>query len=93
MATLLFDLLTEQEDLNYETRFDIPLLTQRLIAVTHWIKAKAETRMLKVAYFGASTGEGLGLDSIDALELVVARSKSTNLAYCRRQGSNGYRPQ
>lgn len=36
-ATLLFDLLTEGEDEVYETRFNIPLLTERLITVTEWL--------------------------------------------------------
>ena len=34
LATLLFDLLTPEEDRAYATRFDIPLLTQRLLDVT-----------------------------------------------------------
>ncbi|MCX2720770.1 dienelactone hydrolase family protein [Lentiprolixibacter aurantiacus] len=84
MATLLFDLLTEQEDLNYETRFDIPLLTQRLIAVTHWIKAKEETRTLKVAYFGASTGAASALGAAayfgKEISAVVSRGGRPDLA-------------
>lgn len=36
IATLLFDLLTENEDTVYENRFNIPLLTERLVAVTKW---------------------------------------------------------
>ena len=36
MGTLLFDLLTEDEDRDYGTRFDIPLLTSRLLAATRW---------------------------------------------------------
>ena len=56
VATLLFDLLTEEEDRVYETRFDIPLLTHRLILATEWVKQQAETRDLTIGYFGASTG-------------------------------------
>ena len=37
LGTLLFDLLTRAEDTDYETRFDIALLTRRLIAATHWL--------------------------------------------------------
>ena len=36
-ATLLFDLLTLEEDSIYENRFDIELLTERLAEATHWI--------------------------------------------------------
>lgn len=61
MATLLFDLLTEREDLNYETRFDIPLLTKRLIEVTHWVRDQEEIKGLGVGYFGASTGAASAL--------------------------------
>ena len=61
IATLLFDLLTEEEDRHYETRFDIPLLTERLIAVTHWCRKYEPTQNLRVAYFGASTGAASAL--------------------------------
>ena len=36
-ATLLMDLLTKQEDVIYENRFDIDLLTWRLERATQWI--------------------------------------------------------
>ncbi len=51
LATLLFDLLTEDEErINAQTRelrFDIPLLTRRLIAATQWAQAQAELRRRK----------------------------------------------
>jgi dienelactone hydrolase len=56
LGTLLFDLLTRQEDATYETRFDIALLTRRLEAATRWLQQQARTRTLKISYFGASTG-------------------------------------
>ena len=84
MATLLFDLLTEFEDLNYETRFDIPRLTQRLIAVTNWIKAREETKNLSVAYFGASTGAASALGAAahfgNKVAAVVSRGGRPDLA-------------
>lgn len=61
MATLLFDLLTEDEDRHYETRFNIPLLTERLIAVTDWCRTNEQTQNLRFAYFGASTGAASAL--------------------------------
>lgn len=60
IATLLFDLLTAQEeqiDLHTrEHRFDIALLTRRLQDTTTWAMALPELRHLPVGYFGASTG-------------------------------------
>jgi putative phosphoribosyl transferase len=56
IATLLFDLLTPAEDTEYRTRFDIDLLTKRLLIATGWARAQAETTGLVVSYFGASTG-------------------------------------
>lgn len=61
MGTLLFDLLTREEDAVYENRFDIPLLMGRLRAVTGWLKAQPETSGLGVGYFGASTGSAAAL--------------------------------
>lgn len=60
VGTLLFDLLTaEEERLNEETRdlrFDILLLTRRLVAATHWTQARPELGHFALGYFGASTG-------------------------------------
>jgi putative phosphoribosyl transferase len=56
MATLLFDLLTEAEDRDYERRFDIGLLTKRLAEATQWLQKQDATRDLAIGYFGASTG-------------------------------------
>jgi len=61
MATLLFDLLTEQEDMRYERRFDIDLLTKRLIASTRWIQKRPEIQGSRIGYFGASTGAAAAL--------------------------------
>jgi pimeloyl-ACP methyl ester carboxylesterase len=61
IGTLLFDLLTRDEDTDYEKRFDIPLLMSRLRAVTGWLTAEAETGGLGVGYFGASTGSAAAL--------------------------------
>src|SRR5665647_47883 len=56
LATLLLDLLTPGEDLDYEMRFNIDLLAKRLLAATEWLNQQEETRILKIGYFGASTG-------------------------------------
>jgi alpha-beta hydrolase superfamily lysophospholipase len=60
-ATLLFDLLTAAEDRAYATRFDIPLLTTRLVAATTWVMAQEATAALPIGYFGASTGAAAAL--------------------------------
>ena len=84
MATLLFDLLTAHEDLNYETRFNIPLLTKRLIAVTHWIKNQPQTKALDIGYFGASTGAASALGAAahfgTDIAAVVSRGGRPDLA-------------
>ena len=84
LGTLLFDLLTEEEDRLYKTRFDINLLTQRLIAVTEWIKIQKETKGLQLAYFGASTGAASALSAAayfgDEIGAVVSRGGRPDLA-------------
>lgn len=61
LGTLLFDLLTEEEDRSRENRFDIPLLTDRLVAVTDWLEKRDETSDITVGYFGSSTGAAAAL--------------------------------
>jgi len=63
IGTLLFDLLTRAEDQTYETRFDIALLTERLLAATTWLQKKPDTKDLSIGYFGASTGAAAALQA------------------------------
>ena len=63
LGTLLFDLLTREEDMIYENRFDIPLLARRLSSVTRWVKEQTQTSKLRIGYFGASTGAAAALIS------------------------------
>lgn len=72
LATLLFDLLTPEEDLNPRARFDIPRLTRRLLAVTEWIQDQEEFVTLPLAYFGASTGAAAALNAAAELGKEVA---------------------
>ena len=78
LATLLFDLLTrdeEQRDIHTrEHRFDIPLLSQRLVLASDWVDAQPELRTLRVGYFGASTGAAAALASQWLVEFLVVRS-------------------
>jgi putative phosphoribosyl transferase len=71
-ATLLFDLLTPEEDLLYSNRFDIDLLSGRLIAVTNWLQKIPEASGLQPAYFGASTGAASALKAASLLPRVAA---------------------
>lgn len=84
IGTLLFDLLTEEEDAVYETRFDIPLLTDRLTGTTRWVTAQPNTKKLKIGYFGASTGAAAALEAAAVLGptigAVVSRGGRPDLA-------------
>jgi pimeloyl-ACP methyl ester carboxylesterase len=84
VGTLLFDLLTREEDTVYATRFDIELLTRRLIAATRWIAQQPETRELPVGYFGASTGAAAALMAAaelpDRIQAVVSRGGRPDMA-------------
>src|SRR6266567_979495 len=65
LGTLLFDLLTPEEEAidarTAELRFDIKLLAERLVHATNWAKQQQETRSLRIGYFGSSTGGGAAL--------------------------------
>jgi putative phosphoribosyl transferase len=84
LATLLFDLLTKEEDLIYENRFDIPLLAKRLSSVTRWVKKQPQTRNLKIGYFGASTGAAAALvaaaEPNSEVDAIVSRGGRPDLA-------------
>lgn len=60
-GTLLMDLLTKEEDLNYQTRFNISLLIERLKSATDWLMDGKRTKNLCIGYFGASTGAAAAL--------------------------------
>lgn len=61
MATLLMDLLTEQEELNRHNVFDIELLASRLLIAKKWLGQQTGLANFPLAYFGASTGAGAAL--------------------------------
>lgn len=61
LATLLFDLLTPEEERERANVFDIALLAARLVDVTVWLRAEHGAAGLPVGYFGASTGAGAAL--------------------------------
>ena len=61
LGTLLFDLLTEAEDETYASRFDIGLLTDRLVAATKWLENERGIDENRIGYFGSSTGAAAAL--------------------------------
>ena len=88
LATLLFDLLTREEEAfdlaTHHLRFDIGLLAERLVDASRWLRSIAETRELKIGYFGASTGGGAALVAAaelgDEIGAVVSRGGRPDLA-------------
>ncbi|HXD41026.1 MAG TPA: alpha/beta family hydrolase [Ramlibacter sp.] len=88
IATLLFDLLTAQEeqvDLHTrEHRFDIPLLTRRMQDATAWAWSQPELQNTPVGYFGASTGSAAALIAAarlgERIAAVVSRGGRPDLA-------------
>jgi putative phosphoribosyl transferase len=61
LGTLLFDLLSPDEEIDRAHVFDIPMLAARLTTVTKWLKAQPESIGSKIGYFGASTGAAAAL--------------------------------
>ena len=90
LDTLLFDLLTEEEEVIDEQtrhlRFDIELLTTRLVAVTDWlVQNPTASNNLNIAYFGASTGAAAALAAAakraEFIKAVVSRGGRPDLAH------------
>lgn len=84
LATLLLDLLTEEEDLERDNRFDIELLSGRLAHAVRFLAGEKATRGLPVGLFGASTGAAAALDAAAArpalVNAVVSRGGRPDLA-------------
>ena len=87
-GTLLFDLLTAEEELEDNVtrrlRFDIGLLASRLVAVTRWLGEQPAARGLGIGYFGSSTGAGAALVAAaevgQRIDAVVSRGGRPDLA-------------
>jgi dienelactone hydrolase len=88
LATLLIDLLTEdEEEVDLRTtrlRFDIGLLARRLVGATDWLVQNPDTEQLRIGYFGASTGAGAALvaaaERPDEVGAIVSRGGRPDLA-------------
>ena len=61
LATLLFDLLMDEEAADRRNVFDIELLAERLALATTWVREQEDTKSLPIGYFGASTGAAAAL--------------------------------
>lgn len=88
LATLLFDLLTAEEELSERLtghiRFNIPLLSRRLVAATDQMCAMPTTSGLALGYFGASTGAAAALmaaaERPEQIRAIVSRGGRPDLA-------------
>lgn len=94
IATLLFDLLTQEEEIidmqTADLRFNIELLTRRLVAATDWVLDNPMTSKLNIGYFGASTGAAAALAAAaerqDVVRAIVSRGGRPDLAGKRLAG-------
>ena len=88
LGTLLVDLLTSEEErddeVNGHLRFNIDLLTRRLVAITDWLASPAQGRGHGIGLFGASTGAAAALMTAaqrpDTVKAVVSRGGRPDLA-------------
>jgi pimeloyl-ACP methyl ester carboxylesterase len=88
LATLLFDLLTpEEEEIDLTTRehrFNIELLAHRLIYATEWVRQNMELRHFNIGYFGSSTGAAAALVAAarhpTQVQAIVSRGGRPDLA-------------
>ncbi|MBA2653748.1 MAG: dienelactone hydrolase family protein [Gammaproteobacteria bacterium] len=88
LATLLFDLLTAEEEVideqTRELRFNISLLAERLVATTDWLIKQPQYKHFTIGYFGASTGAAAALIAAakrpEVIRAIVSRGGRPDLA-------------
>jgi putative phosphoribosyl transferase len=84
LATLLFDPLTHNEENDDTSKYDIKLLSKRLLIVTDWVLENQLTQDLDIGYFGASTGTAIALIAAanlgDTIKAIVSRGGRPDLA-------------
>jgi putative phosphoribosyl transferase len=87
LGTLLFDLLSPEEEGNRANVFDIPLLAGRLGAATAWLRDEEDAGALPIGFFGASTGAGAALwaaaEPDSPVRAIVSRGGRPDLARAR----------
>jgi len=84
LATLLMDLLTEEEAQDRRNVFDIPLLAGRVVEAIDWATAEPALGELPIGLFGASTGAAAALvaaaERPQSVYAVVSRGGRPDLA-------------
>jgi putative phosphoribosyl transferase len=88
LGTLLFDLLTKDEEATDlrtgRLRFDIALLSRRLVAATDWLLTQPAMSGIGIGYFGSSTGGSAALvaavERPEAVRAIVCRGSRTDMA-------------
>jgi putative phosphoribosyl transferase len=88
ISTFLFDLLTPDEEAEDAAtgkhRFNIDLLSRRLIGATDWVRREPGTGKQPLGYFGASTGAAAALvaaaERPEIVQAVVSRGGRPDLA-------------
>jgi putative phosphoribosyl transferase len=87
LGTLLFDLLTPDEELDRANVFHIELLARRLVDVTEWLRTEPGIAALPLGYFGASTGAAAALWAAGEpgadIRAIVSRGGRPDLAAAR----------
>lgn len=87
LATLLFDLLTKDEEADRANVFNIELLAERLLNATAWLRLQKGFSEIPIGYFGASTGAAAALwaavDPSSHVKAVVSRGGRADMAATR----------
>lgn len=82
-TTLLLDLLTTEEQYVISKRFDISLLTTRLVEAIRWAREQPLISQLPIGLFGASTGAAAALRAAavanSCIKAVVSRGGRPDL--------------
>lgn len=82
LASVLFDLLDEEESRHREKVFDIPLLGARTVEAVRWARTEPDLAGLPIGLFGASTGSAAALVAAaqEPMTAIVSRGGRPDLA-------------
>jgi putative phosphoribosyl transferase len=93
IATVLFDLLTPEEDTAIPNRFDIELLTWRLVRAVEWARDHPFIPNVPIGLFGASTGAAAAIKAAtllgETISAVVSRGGRPDISYRRGKRPRG----
>lgn len=81
-ASVLFDLLSDEESRHREKVFDIPLLGARMVEAIRWARSEPDLAGLPIGLFGASTGSAAALVAAarEPVTAIVSRGGRPDLA-------------